>query len=111
MQTAPSLQSPTLDNHEQSAALHGRIEVFREVDFKLLQMLMRYPEEEMSREELKRCFDCPSEEISDRQLDTSMRRVVQKVSVLWPAYPLVKFEPADSYVYSEKAPKKKKDED
>lgn len=107
--TALALKTPKLDNYEFSAALHGRVEAFREVDFTLLQMLMRYPEERMSREELKRCFDRPAEDVSDRQLDTAMRRVMQKMLVLWPAFPLVKFEPEDWYMYSEKAPKKRKD--
>jgi len=106
--TALALKTPKLDNYEESASLHGRVEMFRPVDFRLLQMLMRYPEEQMSREELKRCSDRPIEEVTDRQLDTAMRRVIQKMLVLWPAYPLVKFEPEDSYVYSEKAPKKRK---
>lgn len=111
MTTATALQTPKLDNYEQSASLHGRVEVFRDVDYKLLQTLMRYPDECMSREELKRNFDKPATEVSDRQLDTAMRRVMQKALVLWPAYPLVKFELEDSYVYSEKAPKKKPGED
>lgn len=109
--SANALQAPKLDNYEHSASLHGRCEVFREVDFTLLQMLMRYPDECMSREELKRCFDRAAEEVSDRQLDTAMRRVMQKILVLWPVYPLVRFEPEDSYVYSEKAPKKPKRDD
>jgi len=108
---ATALQTPKLDNYEQSATLQGRVEVFREVDFKLLQSLMRYPDERQSREELKRCFDRPAQEVSDRQLDTAMRRVMQKMLALWPAYPLVKFEWDDSYVYSEKAPRKRRDDD
>ncbi len=106
-----TLQTPKLDNYDQSAALHGRTEIFRDVDYKLLQMLMRYPDETMSREELKRCFDRPALDVSDRQLDTAMRRVIQKMLVIWPTYPLVKFEPEDSYLYSEKAPKKRKNND
>lgn len=107
MTTALALKTPKLDNYEQSASLHGRVEIFRDVDFKLLQMLMRYADEELSREELKRCFDRPAEDVSDRQLDTGMRRVMQKMLVLWPDYPLVKFELEDAYLYSEKAPKKR----
>ncbi len=105
--TVPVLKTPKLDNYEQSASLDGRVEIFRDVDFRLVQTLMRYPEECMSREELKRCFDRPSQDVSDRQLDTAMRRVIQKMLVLWPVFPVVKFEPEDSYVYSEKAPVKK----
>lgn len=107
MATALALKTPKLDNYDQTASLHGKVEVLREVDYKLLQTLMRYTDEYMSREELKRCFDRPSEDVSDRQLDTAVRRVVQKMLVLWPNYPLVKFDFEDSYVYSEKAPKKK----
>ncbi len=105
---AQASRTPKLDNHEQTASLEGRTETFRDVDFTLLQTLMRYADEQMSREELKRCFDRPSLDVSDRQLDTAMRRVIQKILVLWPSYPLVKFEPEDSYVYSEIAPKKKR---
>lgn len=108
MQTVSKLMTPKLDSYEQSVKLHGQSESLREVDFGLLQMLMRYPEERLSREELKRCFDRPALEVTDRQLDTAMRRLIKHMLALWPAFPLIKFEPEDAYIYSEKAPKKKK---
>lgn len=112
MTSATATPTPRLDNAEHSATLQGRVEVFRPVDFALLQSLMRYPEERQSREELKRCFDRDSREVSDRELDTAMRRVMQKALALWPAFPLVRFEFDDWYVYSEQAPPKKRgDED
>jgi len=91
--------------------MEGRTEVFQLVDFALLQMLMRYPDEAMSREELKRCFIETPEGVSDRRLDTAMRRVMQKMSALWPLYPLVTFVLEDCYVYSESPPKRRKDQD
>jgi len=101
-------QTPKLDRYELTASLFGRVEVLREVDFQLFETLIRYADECMSREELKRCFDRPASEVSDRQLDAAMKRVVQKALVLWPSYPLVRFEAEDSYVYSERPPIKKK---
>ena len=100
------LRTPKLDTFELSASMYDRTEQFSEVDFALLQMLMRYPDEELSREELKRCFDEAG--VSDRRLDTAMRRVTQKMQAVWPYFPLVKLMLPDAYTYSEVPPKKKK---
>lgn len=98
---------PVLDEFESTATLGQRCEVLSEREFEILSQLLRYPEEPLDRESLKRAAGFDDDSIADRKLDAWLTVLIRKTNVLWPLFPIVRFEPPDSYVYSEKKPVKK----
>ncbi len=98
---------PILDELESTATLGQRCESLSEREFEILSQLLRYPEEPLSRDTLKRATGADDDSVADRKLDTWLKMVMRKTDVLWPLFPIVRFVPPDSYVYSEKAPVKK----
>jgi len=96
-----------LDNLEQQAVCKGRRESLGAVEFACLGKLLRYPDEVLSREELKMAAVSDTSTLTDRKLDASMKKIGKAVAALWPAYPLVRFVFPDGYVYTERPPKKK----
>lgn len=98
---------PTLDEFESTASLNGRTEKLSPNEFELLSQLLRYPEETISRESLKRIVGCDDGTLSNRRLDASMTVLIRKVNVLHPTFDLVRFSPPDSYLYTVVPPKRK----
>ncbi len=98
---------PVLDELERTATLGKRCERLSELEFEILAQLLRYPEQPMSRDTLKRAIGSDDDTIADRKLDAWVTKVIRKTNVLWPLFSIVRFVEPDSYVYSEKAPPKK----
>ena len=98
---------PSLDEFESTATLNGRTEKLSASEFEMLSQLLRYPEEMISRESLKRIAGCDDGSLSNRKLDAAMTVLIRKVNVLHPAFSLVRFAPPDSYLYTVVPPKRK----
>ncbi len=99
--------TPSLDEFESTASLNGRTEKLSANEFELLSQLLRYPEETLSRESLKRIIGNDDDSLSNRRLDAAMTVLIRKVNVLHPAFNLVRFNPPDGYLYTTVAPKRK----
>jgi len=98
---------PELDELELKATLGQRTEALSSVEFEILSQLLRYPEEPLSRDALKRAAGFEDDSVPDRKLDAWLNLLIRKMNVLWPLFPVVRFVMPDHYVYSEVAPKKK----
>jgi len=98
---------PVLDEFEHTATLGQRRESLSAMEFEILSQLLRYPEEPLSREDLKRAAGFDDGTVADRKLDAWLNKLIRKMNVLWPLFPVVRFVTPDHYVYSEKAPRKK----
>jgi len=98
---------PTLDEFESTASMGGRTEKLSSNEFELLSQLLRYPEETISRESLKRITGSDDGSMSNRRLDAAMTVLIRKVNVLHTHFPLVRFAPPDGYLYTNVAPKRK----
>lgn len=98
---------PILDEFESQATLGQRTEMLSAIEFEILAQLLRYPEEPLSRDALKRAAGFDDDSIPDRKLDAWLNTLIKKMNVLWPLFPVVRFVTPDHYVYSEKPPKKK----
>lgn len=98
---------PLLDELELKATLGQRSEALSEAEFEILSQLLRYPEEPLSRDALKRAAGFDEESVPDRKLDAWVNLLIRKLNVLWPLFPVVRFVAPDHYMYSEKAPKRK----
>lgn len=98
---------PQLDEFEMTATLGQRIESLSALEFEILSQLLRYPEEPLSRDALKRAAGFDNDTVPDRKLDAWLNTLIRKMNVLWPLYPVVRFVTPDHYVYSEKRPVKK----
>ncbi len=96
-----------LDNLEQQAVCNGQRETLGDAEFACLGKLLRYPDEALSREELKMAAVADTATMTDRKLDATMQKIAKALIALWPTYPLVRFVFPDSYLYTEKPPKKK----
>jgi DNA-binding response OmpR family regulator len=99
--------TPSLDEFESTASLDGRTEKLSASEFEMLSQLLRYPEQSMSRESLKRIIGDDSGTLSNRKLDAAMTTLIRKVNVLHPSFALVRFLPPDQYIYTEVPPKRK----
>jgi len=99
--------TPKLDEFESTASLNGRVEKLSSREFDMLSQLLRYPEEGISRESLKRIIGSEDGKLSNRKLDAAMNTLIRKVNVLHTQFALVRFVPPDSYMYTEIAPKRK----
>jgi len=84
-----------------------KILLMSETEFEILSQLLRYPEEPLSRDALKRAAGFDEESVPDRKLDAWLNLLIRKMNVLWPLFPVVRFVMPDHYVYSETAPKRK----
>jgi len=98
---------PLLDELERKATLGQRSEALSETEFEILSQLLRYPEEPLSRDALKRAAGFDDDSVPDRKLDAWLNLLIRKMNVLWPLFPVVRFVVPDHYVYSETAPKRK----
>lgn len=100
-------KTPVLNEFESTAAVDNRIEKLSAREFEILSQLMRYPEQPIRRDSLKRVAGVDDDSLSDRKLDAWMTALVRKTNVLCPLFPVVRFLPPDSYIYTELPPKKK----
>lgn len=98
---------PLLDEFESMAILDGRQEKLTANEYEMLSQLLRYPDETISRESLKRMIGFDDGSLSNRKLDAAMTTLIRKVNVLHPAYALVRFAPPDGYLFTEVPPKRK----
>jgi len=87
-------------------AFGQRYEALSPIEFEILSQLLRFPEEPLSRDALKRAAGNDDDSIADRKLDAWLNGLIRKTNILWPLFPVVRFVSPDSYVYSEKPPKK-----
>ena len=97
---------PSLDEFESLATLGQRSEMLSAMEFEIMSQLLRYPEEPLTRDALKRAAGYDDDSIPDRKLDAWLNVLIRKMNVLWPLFPMVRFVSPDSYMYSEKPPKK-----
>ncbi|MEM6986258.1 MAG: hypothetical protein AAF499_06935 [Pseudomonadota bacterium] len=95
-----------LDHLEHQVVCDNQREPLGALELALLDKLLRYPDEVMSREELKSAAPVDVPQFSDRKLDAALRKITKATSALWPAYPLVRFVFPDGYVYTETPPKR-----
>lgn len=100
---------PTLNEFESTASVGVRSEALSEIEFEILSQLLRYSEQPLTREALKRVAGYEDESVSDRKLDAWLTTLARKTNVLWPKFPVLRFVSPDSYVYTAKPPPKKKD--
>lgn len=103
-----SFERPVLSEFESTARVSSREESLSTREFELLSQLLRYPEEALTRDSLKRAIGIDDDSMPDRKLDALMRELIKKTNVLCPQFPVVRFVPSDSYIYTEAPPKKKK---
>ena len=99
-----------LNEFESTAEVDDRIEKLNQREFEILAQLLRYPEQLLSRESLKRVAGFDDGSISDRKLDSWLVALIRKTNVLCPEFPVVRFMEPDSYTYTEQPPKKKEDD-
>jgi len=97
---------PALDELESKATLGQRSEMLSAREFEILSQLLRYPEEPLSRDALKRAAGYDDDTVPDRRLDAWLNGLMRKMNVLWPLFPAVRFVAPDSYVYTEMAPRR-----
>lgn len=109
--TAHKFKQPVLNEFESTASVDERIEKLNAREFEMLAQLLRYPEQVLSRDSLKRVAGFDDGSVSDRKLDSWMTALIRKANVLCPAFPVVRFMPPDGYIYTEQPPKKKTTED
>ena len=95
-----AILTPVLDEFESTASLNGRVEKLSANEFELLSQLLRYPEEAISRESLKRTIGSEDGKLSNRRLDAAMNTLIRKIFVLHTEFALVRFVPSDSYMYT-----------
>ena len=105
------LIKPVLNEFESTATADSRVEKLSPKEFEVLSQLLRYPEEVIPRESLKRVAGVDDGSMSDRKLDALMKALIRKTNVLCPLFPVVRFVPPDGYVYTEQPPKKKSKDD
>ena len=98
---------PTLSEFESTATVDCRVEKLSKREFEILSQLLRYPEETIPRDSLKR-IGGDDGSMSDRKLDALMNILIRKTNVLCPQFPVVRFSPPDGYIYTEQPPKKKR---
>lgn len=98
---------PQLDELESKASLGQRTEMLSSKEFEILSQLLRYPEEPLSRDALKRAAGFDDGSVPDRKLDAWLNTLIIKMNALWPLFPVIRFVTPDHYVYSEKPPKRK----
>ncbi len=102
-----SVQRPVLDEFESTASVDNRSESLSRAEFEMLAQLLRYPEQPLPRDSLKRVAGAEDSSLPDRKLDAWMRSLIRKTNALSPAFPLVRFVSPDSYIYSEIPPRRK----
>lgn len=110
MATKGKFKCPTLNEFESTGTVDDRIEKLNAREFEMFSQLLRYPEQLLSRDSLKRVAGFDDDSISDRKLDSWMTMLIRKANVLCPEFPVVRFMPPDSYMYTEQPPRKKKED-
>lgn len=106
-----NIVTPVINEFESTATVDERVEKLSARELEILSQLLRYPEEPIRRDSLKRVAGVDDESLSDRKLDAWMTALIRKTNVLCPQFPVVRFVAPDSYVYTELPPKKKSPDD
>ena len=87
--------------------LDGRSERLSEQEYLLLQQLIAFKEQQLTGETLKETIDLPAN-APDRVIEKMMIQLIRKTNALFPAFPLIRRQSRNVWLYSEVAPKKKK---
>ena len=102
-------QPVILDALESVASANGRVEKLNPIEFAMLEQLIRFPEQGVSRDSLRNVAGYEDEaSLPDRRLDNWLRTLIRKTNVLHPDFPVVRQDGAGNYLYSLKPPKKPK---
>ncbi len=101
-------QPVVLDALESIASANGRVEKLNPVEFAMLEQLIRFPEQGISRDSLRNVAGYEDESsLPDRRLDNWLRALIRKTNALNPDFPIVRQDGAGNYLYSLKPPPKK----
>jgi len=90
-----------------TVSANGRTERLSETDYLVLEQLLRYCEEPVSRASIASIVGDEAQQLPDRVIDKIMLRVMHRTNALYSAFPLVRRVGRDSWIYSEIAPKQK----
>lgn len=101
-------ETPKLDSVEMTATANGTSERLSEIDYLILEQLLRYKEQPVNRISIASTLGDEAQELPDRVIDKAMLRVMQKTNALYNTFPLVRRINRDSWIYTEVAPKKRK---
>lgn len=102
-----SPETPKLDSVNLTASANGRTERLTEMDYLILEQLLRYREQPVSRASIASIMGDDQQHLPDRVIDKTMLRVMQRTNALYSAYPLVRRLARDSWIYTEIAPRRK----
>ncbi len=108
MAQRPTAPPVVLDALESVASANGRVEKLNPAEFAMLEQLIRFPEQSISRDSLRNVAGFDDEaSLPDRRLDSWLRTLIRKTNVLNPDFPVVRQDGAGNYLYSLKPPPKK----
>lgn len=102
-----AVTTPTLNEFESTAEAQGQVEKLSVREYEIFAQLLRYPEQTVRRDSLKRVIGIDDDSLSDRRLDALMSALIRKANVLCPAFPVVRFVEPDSYIYTEQPPRRR----
>lgn len=97
----------SLDALEATASRNNVVERLSEIEFQLLEHLLRFNEQPLGRESLTSVMQGEDGWVPDRILNQRMATLIRKINVLHPDFPLVRRLSTDVWLYTEKPPKKK----
>ena len=104
-----AVQPVVLDALESAASANGRVEKLNAVEFAMLEQLMRFPDQPISRDSLRNVAGYDDEaSLPDRRLDNWLRTLIRKTNVLNPAFPVVRQDGRGTYLYSLKPPPRRR---
>jgi len=86
---------------------NGRTERLSETDYLVLEQLLRYQEQPVSRTSIANIVGDEAQQLPDRVIDKIMLNVMQRTNALYSAFPLVRRLTKDSWIYTEIAPKRR----
>jgi len=105
----PAADPIELDLLESTASAGGRTEKLNSRELYMLEQLLRYAEQPVTRDSLRSAagFDDDAN-VSDRKMDNWVRGLMRKTGALNPAFPVVRQVPPDCYMYSRHAPRRRR---
>lgn len=99
---------PVLDALESTASVDGKTERLSDIEFLMLEQLMRFPEQPITRDSLRSVIGFDDENgLPDRRLDNWLRGLIRKTNVLNPLFPVVRQDQAGNYLFTLVPPLKK----
>lgn len=99
-------ETPKLDSVDMTVTANGVTERLSEIDYLLLEQLLRYKEQPVNRISIASTVGDDSQELPDRVIDKAMLRVMQKTNATYQEFPLVRRLTRDSWIYTEAPPKR-----